>query len=325
VAAAIHRILARGSTPRGIFEARPFRNTVDFVDHRPVLLLLLNERLTALLDAMPAAQAGDMRSVHQARVATRRLREALPVLRSSLNDHALGRAERQVRKMTRALGPVRELDVALAHLDELAANHLVSGRALSRLRQTIARERFARRRELLAAITPGKMERLRHRLGRAGHDDGEAPPPTTALDEARAQVVRRASRLEAAVEHAGGLYLPDRLHAVRIAAKKLRYALEIERELKRSRGTARITQLKRLQDLLGRMHDSEILIDRIRQVQATIAGSDRKLTGEFDTIIRTLEAECRTDHATYMRRRPAVLKLCRVLLDEDNVSSPAVA
>jgi CHAD domain-containing protein len=300
------------------------QDAVDFVDHRPALLILLKQRLTALLDAMPAAQAGDMRSVHQARVATRRLREALPVLRTSLNDHALGRAERQVRKMTRVLGPVRELDVALAHLDELAANNRVSGRALTRLRQTIARERFARRRELLAAITPGKMERLEQRLGRAG-EKGEPVPPTSALAEAHAQVVRRARRLASAVERAGGLYLPDRLHKVRIAAKKLRYALEIERELKRSRSTARVAQLKRLQDLLGRVHDYEILIDRARQVQADSAGRDRRVTGELETIIRTLEAECRNDHAIYMRRQPAVLKLCHALVEEDDVSASAVA
>ena len=293
------------------------------MDQRPVLLILLKQRLTALLDAMPAAQAGDMRSVHQARVATRRLREALPVLRASLNGRTLGRAERQVRKMTRALGPVRELDVALAHLDELAANHLMSARALSRLRQTIARERFAKRRELLAAITPGKMERLRERLARAGSD--ETPHAVLAVDEADAQVARRAAHLASAMERASGLYLPDRLHAVRIDAKKLRYALEIQRELKRSKGTARVGQLKRLQDLLGRMHDFEILIDRTRQVQADIAGSDRKLTLELDTIIRALEAECRTSHATYMRRRASILKLCHTLVGEDTLSSPAVA
>jgi CHAD domain-containing protein len=294
------------------------------VDHRPALLILLKQRLTTLLDAIPAAQGGDMRSVHQARVATRRLREAIPVLRSSLNERALARAERQVRKMTRALGPVRELDVALSHVDELAAHNLLSVRALSRLRQSMSRERFARRRELLAAITPGKMERLRQRLGRAG--DGDRPtPPTGVAAEARAQVARRAGRLAAAVAQAGSLYLPDRLHAVRIAAKKLRYALEIQRELKRSKSTARVTQLKRLQDLLGRMHDLEILIDRTRRLQAEIASSDRTLTLELDMIIRTLEAECRTSHATYMRRRASVLKLCQALSGENDVVSPAVA
>jgi CHAD domain-containing protein len=111
---------------------------------------------------------------------------------------------------------------------------------------------------------------------------------------------------------------------VRIAAKKLRYALEIERELRRSKGTARVTQLKRLQDLLGRMHDFEVLIDRTRQVQADHAGSDRSLTLELDALVRALEAECRKDHATYMRRRPSITRLCEALSAEDT-STSAVA
>jgi CHAD domain-containing protein len=101
--------------------------------------------------------------------------------------------------------------------------------------------------------------------------------------------------------------------------------MEIERELKRSRATARITQLKRLQDLLGRMHDFEILIDRTRQVQTELATSDRKLTIELDALIRMLEAECRTDHATYMRRRSSILKLCQTLNPDQDLDRPAVA
>jgi CHAD domain-containing protein len=294
------------------------------VEPRAALLVILEQRLETMLDAMPAAQAGDTRSVHQARVATRRLREALPVLRGSMNGAALSRLRRQVRKMTRALGPVRELDVSLAHLDQLAAGHVVSSRALGAVRQALARERAARRREMLATITPGRLNRLRERLTRVS-TGAAAPAPATATEEARRQVGKRAGRLLATVERAGGLYLADRLHAVRVAAKKLRYALEIERELKRSRSTARITQLKRLQDLLGRMHDFEVLIDRTREVQANVAGRDRALTLELDTLVRTLEAECRRDHATYMRRRGAILELCRTLAQAEPGGEPAVA
>jgi CHAD domain-containing protein len=292
------------------------------VDHRGALLVLLNERLATMLDALPAAQAGDTRSVHQARVATRRLREALPVLRATTDESALKRVQKQVRKMTRALGPVRELDVSLAHLDELGTRNLISARALGRVRHALARERIARRREMLAAITPGKLERLRHRLSQVSSGP-EAREPAATLDEARKQVVKRAKRLTAAVERAGGLYLPDRLHTVRIAAKKLRYALEIERELKRSRSTARVTQLKRMQDLLGRMHDFDILIDRTRQLQAELAGNDRKLTLELDTLVRTLEGECRRDHANYMRRRSSLLKLCETLATDATPTASA--
>lgn len=285
---------------------------------------LLNERLMTLIDAMPAAQAGDVRSVHQARVATRRLRETLPVVRAATSHHTLNRVQRQVRRMTRALGPVRELDVAISHLDELGARQVVSSRALSRVRQALVRQRLSSRRDMLAAITPGKVERLRHRLDRVSAGPQKSAPDAP-LREAAHQVARRARRLAAAIDHAGGVYLPDRLHAARIAAKKLRYALEVERELRRSRATARISQLKRLQDVLGDVHDLEILIERTREVQAELAGSDRKMTSELDTLVRTLEAEARQAHAAYMQRRASIVRLCEALLPTEQMRASAVA
>jgi CHAD domain-containing protein len=282
------------------------------MDSKAALLLLMNQRLATLIDAMPAAQAGDVRSVHQARVASRRLREALPVLRASVHQHRLGRVRRQVRRMTRALGPVRELDVALTHVEELANREIVSARALAYVRQEIARERLERRRELLAAITPGKIDKLRDDLGHVATGP-ETPHPAEAIEQAEQQVTRRARNLADAVQRASGLYLPDRLHRVRVAAKKLRYAMEVDRELRRSRSTARIGQLKRLQDVLGLMHDFEMLIDHTRRVQALIAAQDRALATELDAVVRTLEEECRLQHATYMRRRTSILRLCEAL------------
>ena len=73
---------------------------------------ILRQRLISLLTAMPAAQSGDESSVHQARVASRRLRGALPMLNARVDADAVNRVDRRVRKITRALGPVRELDVS---------------------------------------------------------------------------------------------------------------------------------------------------------------------------------------------------------------------
>ena len=67
--------------------------------------------------SLPAARAGEVSAIHQARVATRRLREALPLVARGAPGRKLARA---VRRLTRALGPVRELDVALLTLGELA-------------------------------------------------------------------------------------------------------------------------------------------------------------------------------------------------------------
>ena len=88
---------------------------------------------------MPAAQAGDEISVHQARVASRRLREALPVLGARADEQALDRAEKRVRRITRALGPVRELDVTLLLLAELEGKGAAPKRAIARVRKAVHR------------------------------------------------------------------------------------------------------------------------------------------------------------------------------------------
>jgi CHAD domain-containing protein len=279
------------------------------MDHRAALVVLLRQRLETLLEAMPAAQAGDVRSVHQARVATRRLREALPVLRKSLDVHMIDRARQHVRRMTQALGPVRELDVALLHLDEFANRGVATGRAIQRIRQALTTERLARRQEMLTAITPGKVERLRRELSAVGSGPPVGGRPG-AIRDAMRQVERRARRLGGAIESAGSLYVAERLHTVRIAAKKLRYAMEIERELKRSRVTARIRQLKTLQDLLGRMHDLHMLAEHARRAQTDLTARDRRLAADLGDLINAIEEDCRREHGAYLKRRESILRLC---------------
>jgi CHAD domain-containing protein len=274
---------------------------------------LLRQRLVLLLRAIPAASAGDQGSVHQARVASRRLRAALPVLGVRADATALGRVRRQVRRITRALGPVRELDVALANLEAFAPRALVSPRALARVRQALVAERQTRRREMLNAVTPIALEKLRKRLTGVAQVPANRVVPQEELDEAVRRVARRAATLADAIAHAGGIYLPDRLHRVRVAAKKLRYALEIDRELRRSRSVARINRLKALQDRLGRMHDLEILIDRVRGVQGSLAERERSTALALDALIRAMEQDCRADHAVYMRERSSLQKLCETL------------
>ena len=167
---------------------------------------------------------------------------------------------------------------------------------------------------MLAEIKPSKLNKLRKRLVEVAAPETERPETRSALAEANTQAASRAADLKAAIEHAGGIYLADRLHRVRVAAKKLRYALEIQRELTRSRSTTYLNKLKTQQDLLGRMHDFEILIDRARGVQGTLTPRDRRGMAELKTLIRVLEGECREGHAAYMRARPALLKMCEALI-----------
>ena len=283
------------------------------MEHSALSVALLRQRLVSMLRAMPAAQAGDEVSVHQARVASRRLRAALPVLGIRADADAVDRADKRVRRITRALGPVRELDVTLLLLSELEKKQAAPARAIARVRKAVTEERQKRRRDMLAEMTPSRLDKLRKRLVRVAAPETQPDEPADALSEANVKAAMRAVELKEAIEHAGGIYLAERLHRVRVAAKKLRYALEIQRDLTRSRSTASLTRLRQQQDLLGRMHDLEILIDRARDAQARLTPRDRRGMAELRKLIRVLEDECRAGHAAYMRARPALLKLCETV------------
>ena len=82
----------------------------------------LPRRARSLHRYLPLAIKGDDTGVHQAQVASRRLREAVPVLAGTLKNSKAGKATRKIRRLTQALGCVQELDVTLHLLDELAAS-----------------------------------------------------------------------------------------------------------------------------------------------------------------------------------------------------------
>jgi CHAD domain-containing protein len=277
--------------------------------HRPAAPdLFIRQRLRALEKHLPAAANGNADALHQARVASRRVREALPLLSSGGRARRL---ERQVRRITRALGPVRELDVALRILDDVAKSGDAPRPAVARLREAVALERRLLQADMRRRLEACDLEKLRRKAAGAARKD--ATPATRdprRLERARERAARRAARLRAAIATAGSVYLPDRLHEVRIAVKKLRYALELVRELSRSKAAAKLRSLRHVQDLLGRMHDLEVLIARTRAVQGAQGAPTLELSGEMDRLVRRFETECRQLHAQYMAARAALLAIC---------------
>jgi CHAD domain-containing protein len=273
--------------------------------------LLIRQRLSALTRTLPAAQGGDVVAIHKARVATRRLRAALPIVARGSRSRKLTKA---VSRLTRALGSVRELDVALLNLDELAADGSVPTEGIDLLRTSLEEERqrlFAHMVGQIERIDLERLERKAFAAARRFHVAGDAAQwnPKKLKTVAR-RAARRALSLQAAIENAGGIYLPDRLHQVRIAVKKLRYVLEVARELSRSRASARLRMLKAVQDLLGRMHDLEVLIMRIRALQGSDRAPTLKVSADLDRLVRRLEMECRRLHVRYMGFKKKLLELC---------------
>jgi CHAD domain-containing protein len=258
-------------------------------------------------------EKGRARSVHGVRVASRRLREVLPVLQ--LDRDVAGHLGRRLRKVTHRLGTVRELDVLFLLVQEFQESGRYEERALARLASAIAEERSAAHDRLSARLPIAQLRRLASKLDKIADEliEQEKPRGTTrgwqwAID---ARVAHRAVPLKAAIEAAGTVYLPERVHAVRIAMKKLRYSIELEAEISTAGSWRRdLTTLKRTQALLGRLRDRAVLIERVRQVQASLTPPDLVVWRSLDSLVAANEKECRRLHARYVRDTVALIALC---------------
>ena len=272
--------------------------------------LVVRQRVNVLARALPGVKRGEAAAVHRARVATRRVREALCLVEGVGGTRKLAST---VRRLTRALGPVRELDVTLDILDSMAASTEVPLPAAAFLAGALREERQRLHASAVRQIDHCNMDKLRRKAIAAGtRADAERRGGTDRkrLAAARKRAARRGTELREAIQHAAAVYLPDRLHDVRIAGKKLRYAMEIARELSHSRAQARLERLKAAQDVLGHMHDLEMIIARTRAIQGSPSAPDLRVSADLDRLVRRLENECRQLHGQYIASRSELLRIC---------------
>jgi CHAD domain-containing protein len=273
---------------------------------------LLKGRLDRFSRVLPGVEKGDIRALHRARVASRRLRELLPVLQ--LDHDTAHKLNRRLRRVTARLGTVRELDVLMLLIDELH----VSGRsaATARVGVAIAKARDDARKRLFRHLPIGGLRRIARKLEKLVDElaKQEQAQPRRSAEGGKsgwrwaieARLTKRASRLRAAIDEAGAVYLPERLHDVRIALKKLRYAFELAGDAAGAKREVELRLLRRGQEILGRMHDLQMLIDRVREVQASLAPPSLAVWRDLDEVVESLDEDCRRLHARYMRARGAL-------------------
>jgi len=91
--------------------------------------------------------------------------------------------------------------------------------------------------------------------------------------------------------------------------KKLRYAVELAAEIAGERNPPDLRLLRRTQDLLGRTHDMQMLVDEVRQTQASLAPPSVTVWRDLDALVASLEDDCRRLHARYMHMRDALTEL----------------
>jgi CHAD domain-containing protein len=261
---------------------------------------------------LPGVESGEVGAVHRTRVASRRLRELLPVLQLESNkSRKLGR---RLKKLSRRLGDLRELDVLVLLLDQLRASRRAPPAAVRRMIESVRTERNAARSRLTDREVTGDLKRAGKKLQRTLEllEDADRKPQHRkawhwAVD---ARVARRAAALKHAIHEAGSMYVPDRVHQVRLAIKKLRYGVELANDAAGVKTATTVRQLERWQDHLGRLRDFQVLIERVRRVQASMERPTLDATRELDDLVLALESSCRRLHARFLRDRAAIVALC---------------
>jgi len=225
-------------------------------------------RLIALswLDQAVAAfprlpDAADTEALHDFRVGLRRLRSCLRSYRPWLEESLPKKLRRRLRDLAGSTGPGRDTEVQIEWLRG-RARHLGSYHRAG-LSWILGRleERMRAANEEMSARLPKEFPRieadLRDRLS-TYHTEvhlaaGGHPSPT--LAEVTAGILRRqATELESHLARVEGPEDEHEAHEARISAKRLRYLLEPfgpEQPL--------VKRMKKLQDLLGELHDAHVL------------------------------------------------------------------
>jgi CHAD domain-containing protein len=257
------------------------------------------------------AREGEPDAVHRARVSSRRLREMLAIA-ESVGAPGAASALRDARRVGRALGPIREIDVSRGVWQEASVAARWPPSVIASLdRQTDA----LRRRHLdglqsrLSRPKPADFRRRLHALSSRAGDAALEPQLRQALAR---RVRQRAQTLVQAIDAAGTVYAIEPLHQVRIAVKKLRYAAELVRDLARVPIGNELGRLRTKQDMLGRLHDLQVVQHRL---QAAAGGrrTTRAALRALEAASADLERECRTLHARFVASAPKLDALARGL------------
>lgn len=236
---------------------------------------VLSGRLAEMCDLRDAAlEWEEIEGVHRMRVASRRLRSALRDFEDLLGGKAVPR--RRLKEVAAALGDVRDQDVAIAALEgvrEKAGAGAAEGiaqligeraavRALARerLETVIAEAPLAELRQKFLAGLEEAGGGARRKKGDRGKGARRAGPEPS-FQQAGREVIE--SRVEELRGLGNSLHHPFKvkpLHRMRLAAKRLRYALEVFAPCWGGRLSSCSREVAELQTSLGELRDCDLWI-----------------------------------------------------------------
>ena len=248
------------------------------------VLAYLRAQAQAMTALEPMVRADEFDSVHQMRVATRRLRAALRTFGLVVPDTDSAHLAGELQWLGRLLGQARDGEVLAGHLrDSLrtVAPELLIGPVQARVPGHYAPRQAAAHDKLLAALDSPRYARLLAELDRvtAGPPRGPqaAAPARDILPPAVRRAYRQAKRRMRRARHTPpGPARDIALHQARKSARRARYAAEAVTPAvgKQARRFAR--QMKRVQSVLGDHHDAVLARQAARDlgIGAHLAGEN---------------------------------------------------
>ena len=248
----------------------------------------LRQQLDALIKQVQGIRENtDIEPVHQARVASRRIRAALGMFGDCFDTKQVGQWRKRTRKLTKGLGAARDLDVQIEFLEAFLAGLDAKDRrhrpGVKRLMLRLRQDRDAVQPKVIKTLDGmekghvmaemyGEVEKtlflLRHRAVSV-----QSP---YALTRTATHILERKRNI---LTHEHALADPNDAaghHRLRIDAKRLRYTMEICDPVYEGQLAPFIKAVKRMQSLLGDIHDCDVWVEDVeafieRERERTVA------------------------------------------------------
>lgn len=268
--------LVSGETPKAVKAVASRLERGDIVDD--AIAGLMSDCQQQILENLLPARSGRPNGIHQLRVALRRLRTLLWMLRREIAAPSLNALEGDARHLAKSLGPARNWDVfiesTLSNIENVDLQDVTfSGlrtacvpfrvNSYSMVRETIADPQINRFLLLLGLVI--EQRSWRNDIG-SGTLSVLAEPASKFSARVLARIGRKARKIGRNFQQLH----PEERHKLRLTLKKLRYALEFFLPLYSGQtSTAKyLKRLSSLQDALGEDNDiaaSRVLLHELKE------------------------------------------------------------
>ncbi len=272
-----------------------------------VVLAYLRTQTGVLTSLEPQVRADEYDSVHQMRVATRRLRATLRSFGQVIPRSRSEKLAAELKWLGGLLGVARDGEVIPGHLQAAlrpTPAELLIGPVQARVQGYFAPRRASAREELIEALDGSRYRDLLTALDQLCHEPPSGPkaadPARDVLPAAVAKAYRQADKRMRRARHTpNGPAQDAALHQARKSARRARYAAEVTRPAAGRPAKTFARQMKKVQSVLGDHQDSVIARQAARDlgIGAHLAGENAFTYGllherEADRATR-LQAEAR--------------------------------